>query len=346
MSQSVISVIIPVYNMEKYLKRCIDSVINQTFRNLEIILINDGSTDSSGRICDDYKAIDNRIIVVHKKNEGVGLARNNGINIATGNYISFIDNDDYISLDMYEKLYNELIKENADSCIYGYYRIINNNIKYTRLMSINGTFSDLDNFNYIFLNTLGSEPAEKNDYLILWQSACFCLFSLEIIKKNNLLFPSDKNFISEDHLFIIDYFYFSKKTTILNEALYYYCLNETSFTKSFQVDRFKKCLITYFEQLRRIKIYLTKEDVYNIAKQRLQRGLLANARNCIFQICEYLPYNKESLGYINEICNDQSLKDVLKEYPWKKNPLKYRIFNYFLYKKKKRLLYLLAIINK
>lgn len=113
----VISVIIPVYNIEKYLDRCLESIINQSYTNLEIILIDDGSTDNSGKICDDYKNQDNRIIVVHKKNEGVSQARNLGISIATGEFLSFVDGDDTVEKDMFLTLINNAYKYNADfSC--------------------------------------------------------------------------------------------------------------------------------------------------------------------------------------------------------------------------------------
>ena len=98
----LISVIIPVYNVEKYLRRCVDSVIGQTYKNLEIILVNDGSTDSSGEICDEYKAKDNRIIVINQENRGLSGARNTGIENAKGDYISFIDSDDWIKDDTYQ----------------------------------------------------------------------------------------------------------------------------------------------------------------------------------------------------------------------------------------------------
>ena len=103
----MISVIIPIYNVEKYLEKCIQSIINQTYRNLEIILVDDGSTDSSGEIADKYKKLDNRVKVIHKINGGLSDARNKGCEIATGEYISFIDSDDYIDLNMYEKSNNE-----------------------------------------------------------------------------------------------------------------------------------------------------------------------------------------------------------------------------------------------
>lgn len=112
-----ISIIIPVYNVEEYLRQCIESVIGQTYNNIEIILVDDGSTDNSGSICDEYREKDSRIIVLHKENGGLSDARNTGINIATGKYITFIDSDDYISADMCQFLYDILKKEMAQiSC--------------------------------------------------------------------------------------------------------------------------------------------------------------------------------------------------------------------------------------
>ena len=98
----LISVIVPIYNVEKYLDRCVDSIINQTYKNLEIILVDDGSPDNCPQMCDDYAKKDSRIKVVHKENGGLSDARNVGMEVATGEYVSFIDSDDYISLDCYE----------------------------------------------------------------------------------------------------------------------------------------------------------------------------------------------------------------------------------------------------
>jgi glycosyltransferase involved in cell wall biosynthesis len=109
-----ISIIIPIYNVEKYIRRCLDSVINQTYKNLEIILVDDGSTDQSGKICDRYALEDNRIIVIHKTNEGLSDARNAGLDIAMGEYILYVDGDDYVTLDYAEVLYKNLKDYNAD----------------------------------------------------------------------------------------------------------------------------------------------------------------------------------------------------------------------------------------
>lgn len=110
----MISVIVPVYNVEKFLPRCIDSIINQNYKDLEVILVDDGSTDMSGNICDKYASKDKRISVIHKKNGGLSDARNTGIDLAAGDYISFIDSDDYIFPEYFEYLYDLVSKYNAD----------------------------------------------------------------------------------------------------------------------------------------------------------------------------------------------------------------------------------------
>lgn len=119
-----ISIIVPVYNVEKYIHRCIHSLINQTLRDIEIILVDDESPDSCPQICDEYASKDTRIKVIHKKNEGLGLTRNAGLEAATGEYIAFIDSDDWVDLVMYETLYNTAQRSNAIQFIAAYNIII------------------------------------------------------------------------------------------------------------------------------------------------------------------------------------------------------------------------------
>lgn len=114
MNNPLISVIVPVYNSEKYLNKCIDSIISQTYKELEIILVDDGSTDNSGKICDDFKLRDNRIVVIHQMNKGLSAARNAGLMTATGEYITFVDSDDYIENDTYENVSVAIYKFNSD----------------------------------------------------------------------------------------------------------------------------------------------------------------------------------------------------------------------------------------
>ena len=115
----LISVIVPVYNVEKYLRKCLESIINQTYKNLQIILVNDGSTDSSLSICKEYENIDNRIIVIDKENEGPAIARNVGLDSADGDFIAFVDSDDWILENMYEVLLEKQAIHNADMTVCG-----------------------------------------------------------------------------------------------------------------------------------------------------------------------------------------------------------------------------------
>ena len=116
MEQDLISVIIPVYNVEKYLKRCMDSVLKQTYSNIEIIIVDDGSTDTSGSLCDEYWKKDSRITVFHKENGGLSSARNFGLERVSGNYVCFIDSDDFIHENYISFMYDKIIKNDADIC--------------------------------------------------------------------------------------------------------------------------------------------------------------------------------------------------------------------------------------
>ncbi|WP_019242603.1 MULTISPECIES: glycosyltransferase family 2 protein [Bacillus] len=118
----LISVIVPIYNVEKYLKRCVDSILNQTYGNIEVILVDDGSIDQSSKICDEYAELDQRIRVIHQKNQGLSAARNCGIDFAKGNFIAFVDSDDSIHEQMYEILHRNIKKYNADISICNYNR--------------------------------------------------------------------------------------------------------------------------------------------------------------------------------------------------------------------------------
>ena len=158
---SKISVIIPVYNVEQYLEKCLDSILNQTYKNIEIILVNDGSIDKSGVICDEYSRKYNNIKVFHKENGGVSSARNLGITVAKGEYITFADPDDFLNKDMYKILYENAKNYNSDITICSVNEIRENVIatedntgkinKYSKKDAINGYFNDIYPFNHNYL---------------------------------------------------------------------------------------------------------------------------------------------------------------------------------------------------
>lgn len=135
MSNIDISIILPVYNVDKYLNKCIDSILNQSFKNFELIIIDDGSTDNSSLICENYLNTDNRIKVIHQENKGLSYARNVGINLANGKYIAFIDSDDYIDVNYLEVLHSIIVNEDADIVMCDRIYVFENKIQFSRINS-------------------------------------------------------------------------------------------------------------------------------------------------------------------------------------------------------------------
>ena len=344
MKNPVISVIVPVYNAESYLERCLESLLNQTFSDIEIILVDDGSKDNSGRICDAFKVRDSRIKVIHQKNSGAGFARNNGLKIAAGKFVSFVDSDDYIELDTYRKIIDHIGKNNAETCIFGYNKVRDDKIFFTKTNDITGTFAGKETRNTIFLNVLGAEPSFPEDYKILWLSPCLSLYSLDIIRKHRVAFPSEGEFVNfcEDFLFNIDYYFHASIVTVINEAFYYYCDNKNSSGTAYNEKRFRTDANLYLEVSKRLKNYITDADFLAKAQERLQRTFLSRVRNCVMYISAYLSYGK-GRRHIKEICDSATLREVLRSYPWQKNPFKYRLFNKVL---KMRWILLLYVLGK
>ena len=215
-----ISVVIPVYNVSKYLNQCIESIINQKYKKLEIILVDDGSTDNSAQICDEYAKKDYRIKVIHKENGGLSDARNTGIDNATGDYIGFVDSDDWISEDMYLTLYNNMKKEDADiSCCNRFFAYSNKIIPY-------GTVN--------FYEVMNSERAIELmcTHGYLGTSAYTKLYKRETFK--DIRYPKGK--VNED--IYTTYKLFDRASRIVYEAvpLYYYRQRKGSITNSKKVN--------------------------------------------------------------------------------------------------------------
>lgn len=241
MKEELISVVLPIYNVEKYLERCLNSVVNQTYNNLEIILVDDGSIDSCPQICEDFKKKDDRIKVIHKENAGLGKARNTGIEEATGEYICFFDSDDYIALETIEKAYKLAKSTEADIVTFGYVNID----KYGDVAKvvIPRTKKSIYEGNEVqekFLPDMIASNPKTGEITNLHMSAWASFYSKSLIEKVNWRFVSEREIISEDIYSLLVLYHSVKKVAVMSEALYFYCENENSLTNTYRKDRYEK----------------------------------------------------------------------------------------------------------
>lgn len=208
----LVSIIVPIYNIENYINKCVTSLVNQTYQNLEIILVNDCSTDSSKRKCEQWKALDKRIVLINKeKNEGLSCARNTGLLNAKGEYIAFIDGDDYVSINFIEVLYNAVKKDNTDiaSCSFFY---VENDIEIEKKKKN-------EQGNVIYLSVEAFKECIRYPSridVVAWNK----LYLRSLFIENNIMYPPGK--IHEDLFTTYKLVYFSKKVSYVDLPLYYY----------------------------------------------------------------------------------------------------------------------------
>ncbi len=324
MKNDLISVIVPVYNIENYVKRCIESIAAQTYRNIEIIVIDDGSTDSSPRLCDSFN--DDRITVIHKKNEGLGYARNTGLEVAKGKYVTFVDGDDAILENHIENMYRAIVDMQADTCLCGFTKVYGENRFVESPNVLAGkVFCNEDIMKYAFPRMLGNQPG-KHDKIEM--SAWSKMFSNEIIKKHNIRFPSEREFISEDIIFDYEYFPFSKKVVACSDVGYLYSDNPSSLTTKYNPNRFVLQKKLTLELLKRSK----ELGIENLCKGRIYNTFLGVARYSIKLEEKYSYQNgyKQTKRNVKKICSDPIIGDIMSYDELKAIPIKSRFVLYLI----------------
>ncbi len=270
-----ISVIVPVYNVSSWLDRCIASIVNQTYKNLEIILVDDGSNDGSHRICDDWKSKDSRIIVIHKTNGGLSSARNTGLDTASGDFIGFVDGDDYIDSNMYEHLLGAITESEAQVAICDICRA-NDDGKVFK------TFSP-------FVNSVESPPQMHKKALSEdshWRYVSFCNRLYKSCLFKNLRFPHGK--IYEDEFLVHKLYERCSRVALVSEVLYYYVRRDNS-------------ILTKKLTIKRLDIVEALIERYEFFKSR---GYTALERLTLRRCCSYLCY----------ILQHVDAKENIKEY--------------------------------
>jgi glycosyltransferase involved in cell wall biosynthesis len=225
--QPRISVIVPVYKAEKYLHRCIDSILAQTFTDFELLLINDGSPDNSGAICDEYVQKDSRVRVFHKENGGVSSARNSGLNNAKGKYVTFIDADDYVDKEWLDT-YNEGIRRNADLVVQGFYRVTGDQVNKNVISSFFGDTVD-------DIQEIVKRMVTSSSFGYVWITA----FRRNLIEECSIRFDENSSF-TEDAQFLALFIEHASSVQMINKANYYYFAPEE--TKKYNGDKYYSVL--------------------------------------------------------------------------------------------------------
>lgn len=307
-----VSIIIPVYNAEKFLGKCINSVLTQTYENWEIIIIDDGSTDNSEKIYNEFAKNDNRFKVYYQDNKGVSAARNFGINIAQGKYIIFIDADDWIEKDFIDRMIEVIEKEKADMVQCNFYYVRNDTFEKRKHISPN--YSIRENLEELQLDILYREYEEKKNHNSVGaiRSVWGKIFKASILKEIKFNENID---IFEDGIFILYALQMMKKVVLIDEYLYYYRITEVSSNIKFKTDFDKKVLIIFKEMQNFVTKYKKDEkfikcfyimifemisatlekDIFNIHNKSNKKEKIIRLKNFIQQ-----NYCKTSLKQINK----------------------------------------------
>lgn len=350
MQQPKVSVIVPVYNVEKYLKQCLNSIVNQTYKNLEIIIVNDGTKDNSMKIVEEYLQ-DKRIKVINKENGGLGSARNRGIEEATGDYISFVDSDDYISLNIYEELLKKI--EENDIIIFNYSKFDDKSgeILYEK-----------------YINDKELETIIPNEYNYLYSkisTSCWNkLYKTSYIRENSFKFLE---ILYEDVLWNIEVIFKTSKINLVNKSYYYYRINrndsimgKSSKGRSKNDKKFQEFQKYSYEQIyngiekfkeKNLKELSVGQRLYLLLERerwqaKIDNNIFLEKINMIFQ-CEYFKLEKKEKEILvkkfQELLGSRDVEkingiSILDKFYWKNKVITLslirKIIKKYLFKKK------------
>lgn len=291
-----ISIIVPVYNTGEYLKKCVLSIQQQELFNIEIILVDDGSRLETAKICDELAQGDIRVKVIHKHNEGVSIARNAGIMFAKGNYIGFVDSDDWIAPKMYATMLRELIRHNADLVL----------CDATTVRP--GKKEMIDTFSCFPTSILKEKKAiNPRELLEIAGSACRCLYKRELIERNNITFPVGLK-LSEDRIFNIKAIGSCRRLYYIKKSFYFRLIRQGSAVNSFHPDLIDTILHARHETMTQLQRFWPQsyQTIYERQTVWAFYGALINYFNLKAPLSI-----QQRFSYIRTICNNEVLQDAL-----------------------------------
>jgi len=325
-----VSVIIPTYNREKTIENAIQSVLNQTYTNLEVICINDGSTDSSLNILDELSIKDSRIVVLDKKNEGAAKARNDGIDISRGEYIMFLDSDDWLERTTIEESYNAIIEKKSDICFFTYIREFENCSKVKNIYFEDKIFFDENECkNILCKRVLGlyGDLLKYPENLDALSPLCIKLYRSDLIKNNNIRIVDTSLICTcEDGLFNVEAFYYAKSAVYINKPLYHYRkYNPNSITTGYKKNLYNGWQNLYRLMREFIDSHECDSSFYDALDNRIALNMIGLGLN-IFAMSEN---TDRKISEIKKIVNEPQYARVYKKLQLKYFPLHWKVFFFF-----------------
>lgn len=315
-----VSIVVPMYGVEPFLNKCVDSLLAQSLHDIEIILVDDGSPDRCGEIAEEYAIKDNRVKVIHQKNSGLGPARNTGMAAATGEYIGFVDSDDWANNCMFERLYNAAKKNNADIAVGGHCDWREGKVIRSKRHPLAGkTVMDRSEIDEIRRNLYGRSIDDKVTEAFP-MSVWIAVYRKTLIDNNQLKF---KNIISEDVIFNISAYKFANKITFTGDTDYCYRNeNQTSIMRSFSEEKLKK-----YEDYLKMLGNIAEEENNPECLMRVKRAAINCCRLYVGQIADSAGLTfKEKRKFMDVFAKSEIICSCWADYPVEKLPFQQRLF--------------------
>lgn len=312
-----VSIVVPVYKVEKYLERCVCSLQNQTLQDIEIILVDDGSPDNCPGMCDQFAARDSRIKVIHKKNGGLSSARNAGMRKAQGKYIGFVDSDDDVDSDMFASMLKEAENNEADFVMSDYIRILSNGERMLASTDLRtGVYEKADLKREIYPALIMGENVDYGPILSVWH----CMYNREFLKANNITFADDVIW-SEDNLFSAIVGYCANRFVYMKgKGLYHYYQNPGTITTSYRPG----ALEVYKKMNHYLKEFFQERNDYDFRRQ-LKLNMIYYACNTVRMECGNAENFREANQNVKMILRDPQIVNAFQNFRLPSVPMKFKI---------------------
>lgn len=311
MVAGLVTVVVPIYNVQKYLDKCVSSIVKQTYTDMEIILVDDGSPDNCPQMCEDWAAKDTRIRVIHKKNAGLGMARNTGIDHANGEYICFFDSDDYIEADTIEMCMKVAKEEKADIIAFGNDRVTQQGGVLSRRIpsAPQSVFSGEDIKRILLPKALSYDPKTGENWN-LSLSGCFALFSMNLIVKHQWRFVSEREIVCEDFYSVLEIYSRAERVAIISKVFYHYVVNCASLSHTYKDDKYKRFVYFYKSLL----VLCDELEVIEFVAAEAAAIFVGLTIGCFKQIVGSTDSKTTKLRKMSEIIHDSCIQEVLQKH--------------------------------